>query len=59
LDVELIDDVVDEVIKVHVNHSVATAPPIQAATPAAAIPREDSLPDDMTAAEAERLLSSR
>ncbi|KMY97128.1 uncharacterized protein Dsimw501_GD13386, isoform C [Drosophila simulans] len=58
LDVELIDDVVDEVIKVHVNHSVATAPPIQAATPAAAIPREDSLPDDMTAAEAERLLSS-
>jgi len=49
----------DEVIKVHVNHSVATAPPIQAATPAAAIPREDSLPDDMTAAEAERLLSSR
>nr|NP_001246573.1 spinophilin, isoform E [Drosophila melanogaster]AFH04244.1 spinophilin, isoform E [Drosophila melanogaster] len=58
LDVELIDDVVDEVIKVHVNHSVATAPSIQAATPAAAIPREDSLPDDMTAAEAERLLSS-
>ncbi|XP_016965558.1 uncharacterized protein LOC108034869 isoform X11 [Drosophila biarmipes] len=58
LDVELIDDVVDEVIKVHVNHSVAIAPPTQAAPPAAAIPREDSLPDDMTAAEAERLLSS-
>ncbi|XP_017057765.1 uncharacterized protein LOC108099026 isoform X9 [Drosophila ficusphila] len=59
LDVELIDDVVDEVIKVHVNHSVATAaPPSQSAAPAAAIPREDSLPDDMTAAEAERLLSS-
>ncbi|XP_044314107.1 uncharacterized protein LOC108053052 isoform X12 [Drosophila rhopaloa] len=58
LDVELIDDVVDEVIKVHVNHSVAIAPPIQTAAPPAAIPREDSLPDDMTAAEAERLLSS-
>ncbi|XP_070071914.1 uncharacterized protein Spn isoform X3 [Drosophila takahashii] len=61
LDVELIDDVVDEVIKVHVNHSVAIAPPLQTAAPAvpaAAIPREDSLPDDMTAAEAERLLSS-
>ncbi|XP_043650583.1 uncharacterized protein LOC122618299 isoform X11 [Drosophila teissieri] len=58
LDVELIDDVVDEVIKVHVNHSVAIAPPLQAAPPAAAIPRVDSLPDDMTAAEAERLLSS-
>ncbi|KAI8039303.1 hypothetical protein M5D96_008026 [Drosophila gunungcola] len=59
LDVELIDDVVDEVIKVHVNHSVAIAPPVPNAVPAAAIPREDSLPDDMTAAEAERLLSSR
>ncbi|XP_017070844.1 uncharacterized protein LOC108107723 isoform X12 [Drosophila eugracilis] len=60
LDVELIDDVVDEVIKVHVNHSVAIVPSQAAATaPAAAIPREDSLPDDMTAAEAERLLSSR
>ncbi|XP_017070839.1 uncharacterized protein LOC108107723 isoform X7 [Drosophila eugracilis] len=59
LDVELIDDVVDEVIKVHVNHSVAIVPSQAAATaPAAAIPREDSLPDDMTAAEAERLLSS-
>ncbi|XP_017126985.1 uncharacterized protein LOC108145860 isoform X15 [Drosophila elegans] len=58
LDVELIDDVVDEVIKVHVNHSVAIAPPVPNAAPAAAIPREDSLPDDMTAAEAERLLSS-
>ncbi|KRK01508.1 uncharacterized protein LOC6533498 isoform X14 [Drosophila yakuba] len=58
LDVELIDDVVDEVIKVHVNHSVAIAPPVQAAPPTAAIPRVDSLPDDMTAAEAERLLSS-
>ncbi|XP_020814366.1 uncharacterized protein LOC110188821 isoform X7 [Drosophila serrata] len=53
LDVELIDDVVDEVIsKVHVKHNVVSA------TPAAAIPREDSLPDAMTAAEAERLLSS-
>ncbi|XP_039488788.1 uncharacterized protein LOC120450068 isoform X12 [Drosophila santomea] len=58
LDVELIDDVVDEVIKVHVNHSVAIAPSVQAAPPTAAIPRVDSLPDDMTAAEAERLLSS-
>jgi len=38
---------------------VAVAPPTQAVPPAAAIPREDSLPDDMTAAEAERLLSSR
>ncbi|XP_034134175.1 uncharacterized protein LOC117587507 isoform X4 [Drosophila guanche] len=77
--VELMDDVVDEVIKVHVNHSVATAippsllggssaaaatvipaaAPVASAAPAAAIPREDSLPDDMTAAEAERLLSSR
>lgn len=55
LDVELIDDVVDEVVsKVQVKHSVATI-----AAPAAAIPREDSLPDAMTAAEAERLLSSR
>ncbi|KAH8274982.1 hypothetical protein KR018_005143 [Drosophila ironensis] len=56
LDVELIDDVVDEVIKVRVTHSVASVP---APAPAAAIPREDSLPDAMTAAEAERLLSSR
>ncbi|XP_033243561.1 AF4/FMR2 family member 4 isoform X12 [Drosophila miranda] len=79
--VELMDDVVDEVIKVHVNHSVATAIPpslmggssaapaapaapaaaassVAPVAPAAAIPREDSLPDDMTAAEAERLLSS-
>nr|XP_017022951.1 uncharacterized protein LOC108075163 isoform X10 [Drosophila kikkawai] len=53
LDVELIDDVVDEVIsKVQAKHSVASA------APAAAIPRDDSLPDAMTAAEAERLLSS-
>ncbi|XP_022212422.2 uncharacterized protein LOC111067572 isoform X13 [Drosophila obscura] len=83
--VELMDDVVDEVIKVHVNHSVAAAippsssaavaaatatvapaaapvapaaAPVEPAAAAAAIPREDSLPDDMTAAEAERLLSS-
>ncbi|KPU77589.1 uncharacterized protein Dana_GF24861, isoform L [Drosophila ananassae] len=52
LDVELIDDVVDEVIKVHVSHSVAIAPA------EAPMPRVDSLPDEMTAAEAERLLSS-
>lgn len=74
LDVELMDDVVDEVIRVHVN-AVATpaqvtpasvaAPPAAAASttpapaPAAAMPRDDSLPDAMTAAEAERLLSSR
>lgn len=74
LDVELMDDVVDEVIRVHVN-AVATpaqvtpasvAPPVAAAAaaaptpaPAAAMPRDDSLPDAMTAAEAERLLSSR
>ncbi|XP_017108424.2 uncharacterized protein Spn isoform X11 [Drosophila bipectinata] len=52
LDVELIDDVVDEVIKVHVTHNVALAPP------EAPMPRVDSFADEMTAAEAERLLSS-
>jgi len=72
LDVELIDDVVDEVIKVHVTTTTITAAanpsavapvpavaPVSTAAPAAAMPRDDSLPDAMTAAEAERLLSSR
>ncbi|XP_034104401.1 uncharacterized protein LOC117568110 isoform X9 [Drosophila albomicans] len=66
LDVELIDDVVDEVIKVHVTTvtattittAVAPAAPASSAAPAKAMPRDDSLPDAMTAAEAERLLSS-
>ncbi|XP_064539460.1 uncharacterized protein Spn isoform X3 [Drosophila montana] len=47
-------DVIDEMSKVHVTS--ASAP---AAASAAAMPRDDSLPDAMTAAEAERLLSSR
>lgn len=77
VDVELIDDVVDEVIKVHVTTTIvaASAPaaipiaaaavpapataPVPAPAPAAGMPRDDSLPDAMTAAEAERLLSSR
>ncbi|XP_017861550.1 PREDICTED: uncharacterized protein LOC108612941 isoform X11 [Drosophila arizonae] len=55
------DNLIDEMIKVHITPAADPAPaPVSApvAAPAAAIPRDDSLPDAMTAAEAERLLSS-
>lgn len=62
------DNVIDEMIKVHITPAPTAAPaptpvpaPVSApaAAPAAATPRDDCLPDAMTAAEAERLLSSR
>ncbi|XP_030386241.1 uncharacterized protein LOC115633036 isoform X2 [Scaptodrosophila lebanonensis] len=59
LDAQLIDDVVDEVLKVQATPAVVAPAPAPAPAPAATnMPRDDSLPDAMTAAEAERLLSS-
>ncbi|KRF77597.1 uncharacterized protein Spn isoform X2 [Drosophila virilis] len=50
-------DVIDDMAKVHVTPASGSAS-ASAPASAAAMPRDDSLPDAMTAAEAERLLSS-
>ncbi|XP_017842387.1 uncharacterized protein LOC108599808 isoform X13 [Drosophila busckii] len=61
LNVDIIDDVVDDVV--HVTNTATTSSivipaSVAALSPVPAMPRDDSLADAMTAAEAERLLSS-